>query len=359
MKRLLMTAVVTSFMIGPVLAQQQTGTPPATAENSSLAAETAALKKFHDSPPQGCTDKYIFLSGEATGTYAKIAEDMKKVDAVGKYFCIFQTQGGYNNAIHLAKNNADLGLVQVDGLDLVGKYDQHVSALKALVSLFPSAMHIVTMTKGVVVKKGQGWNGTDETKVVMTLSDFRDMPVAVWSSAVVTARNLNEANNLNMKLITVQTVPEGLNMLHGGQVVAFMGMGGRPVPWVEQLDRSHRLIGLNTAEMSSMFDKYPKSGYSKDALSYDNLGQVGVPTVASQVELVVQNLKSQRGANLLELRDALNSFLDDIRENRGAHQAWKLVTDDPTQTVWPAYEGPRARQVKTKGAIPVPPTPPK
>lgn len=353
MKRFFASLMVFGLTISYAVAQ--TAAPAVSLDaTAGLAAETATLKKFHESPPPGCADKYVLLSGENNGTYSQIANDIKKIEDVGKFFCIVQTQGGYNNAILLAKNLADVGMVQVDGLDLVGRYDSHVGDLRSLVSLFPAAMHIVVMQKPLVLKKASGWNGNDETRTLSVVSDLRDLPVAVWSSAVVTARNLNDASNLNMRLVTVQTIDEGIGLLHEGKVAAFIGMGGRPVGWVEKLDRSHRLLGLS-AEINQMMDKFPKSGYTKDSLSYDNLGQVGVSTIASQVEMVVQNLKSSRGANLLQFRDALSNYLDDIREKPGAHQAWKLVSDHPELTVWPRYEGPRAKApLKTQAPTAVP-----
>ena len=351
------------FAIGPITtihAQQ------GAAVVAGLKGEEDALKAWHEKLPPECktkdangveTDKpYIMVTGDRLGTYAKIGLDMLRLPEAGKFFCVMETQGGYNNALHLAHNLAELGLVQVDALELVGKYDQHVAALRSLVSLYPAAMHIVTTTtsfvNGYVASKGSGWGFTGgETRKLLSLNDLRGLPVAVWSSALVTAQNLNEATGAGMVLVTVTTAQEGLDKVRRGEVAAFIGMGGQPVGWVANLDRNMHLMGLSEIEINAMMGKFPRSGYTRENLIYDNLGQVGVGSIASRVELVVQNFQGRRGENLIALRTAIIEGIDDIREQRGAQTAWKLVTQ-PDLTLWARYEGPKPK----KPAAPVPPS---
>lgn len=317
-----------------------------------LAGEEKMLKQWHDSPPPQCASKpFVFVSGSDKGTYSKIVKDIAKIPACAAFFCEAVTQGGYNNSLHLAHNYAEVGLVQVDGLDLVGSYDPHVYDLRSLVSLYPAAMHVVISSAGYKVRKE--WNLTKDTVIPKGLSDLKGTPVAVWSSAVVTAKNLSDVNNLQLKLVTVTTVADGIRMLDKGEVTAFIGMGGRPVEWVSSLSRAYRLLPLTEQEVSAMIGKFPKSGYSKDSLIYDNLGQVGVTTVASQVEVVVQDFKGSRGTQLIGLRECILDNIDDMRESKGAHQSWKLVKT-PEKTLWTAYTGPKKRERAAPVAQPAP-----
>lgn len=314
-----------------------------------LAGEEKMLKQWHDSPPPQCANKpFVFVSGSDKGTYSKIVKDIAKIPACAAFFCEAVTQGGYNNSLHLAHNYAEVGLVQVDGLDLVGSYDPHVYDLRSLVSLYPAAMHVVVSSSGYKIRKE--WNLTKDTVIPKGLSDLKGTPVAVWSSAVVTAKNLSDVNNLQLKLVTVTTIPEGMALLDKGQVTAFIGMGGRPVEWVSSLSRAYRLLPVTDQEVSAMIGKFPKSGYTKDSLIYDNLGQVGVTTVASQVEIVVQDFKGSRGTQLIGLRECVLDNIDDMRESKGAHQSWKLVKT-PEKTLWTAYTGPKKRERAAAPAV--------
>lgn len=340
-----------SFCVASVFAADASRTQEPTAVG--LHVEEATAKAWHDKPPVECQNRpYIFASGTKSGTYSKVVRDIAKFKECGKFFCELPTQGGYNNSLHLAHNDVELGLVQVDGLAMVGAYDQHVQDLRSLASLYPAGAHVIALAGGFTYKKDGDLRST--TIVPKSLSDIKGMPVAVWSSALVTARNLDEVNGLGLRLVTVTTTDEGIAMVRDGRVAAFISMGGRPVEWVKKLDRTFKLIPMSEQEISAMIGKYPKSGYSKDSLTYDNLGQVGVPTIASQVEIVVQNFQGSRGSGLEELRTCILENIHDIREGQGAHQSWKLVKN-PEKTVWPSYEGPK----KKKQVPQAPASPPK
>jgi TRAP-type uncharacterized transport system substrate-binding protein len=299
-----------------------------------LAAEEAELKKLHEK--EGVLP-IILLSGSPGATYDNVVKDIVPFCAKD-LFTPFNTQGGWNNAVHMAHNDAEAGLSQVDNLVLVGTTDPSVRNLRSLVSLYNAGVHIIVNPNGWVDKGGMF--DKSKTFVMKGLQDLKGKPVAVWSSAQGTANNINVFYKSDMRFQIVTTYAEGLAALDKGEVVAFIAMAGRGTPWVKKLAREkYRILSLTDAEIAGMKGAYPDSGYDALRLTYDNLGQVNVPTVGVGVELVVRNFKGKQGEALARLRDCIVEHRDDIRERRGSQPVWEERTaQQMLATKWPTYE---------------------
>ena len=121
------------------------------------------------------------------------------------------------------------------------------------------------------------------------------------------------------------------------QVDALLSVGGSPQPWVQRLDRRFRLLPFGEPEAAKL-----KSVYRPARLSYANLGQSGLPTVATDAVLVVRDYRTPAMVGMLtQTRRCFEGHLAELQETPGSHAKWQSVSL-MTQAKWPAYSGPTA-----------------
>ena len=112
-----------------------------------------------------------------------------------------------------------------------------------------------------------------------------------------------------------------------------MAVGGQPLPWVAELSRDYKLLDVPNAlaaMLAGVFDKR--------TLTYRNLGQEGVPSIAVPAMLVTRNFASRSKHDQLQaLRDRLIAVVADIRETRGTHPKWEEIDPAAVTDKWPMY----------------------
>ena len=327
-----------------------------------IAISTVASTVFAADPPKAgqqpiadfqaaCpATKLTLATGQAEGTYAKVMGDVTKVCPTT---CNYATQGGLDNVIGLAHNDFDLGLVQVDTLESMGAREQHVKDLRSLLSLYPAALHILTVKSGAVIPNGNWLWDKNTTKTFATIGALKGQRIAVWSSAEVTARNVNAALSLGMDLVSVSTVAEGLDKLNKHNVVAFMGMGAAPLGWVDKEENrgKYTLVLMTQQDIDNVSKTFSRSGYTPVTFGTKFLDQQGVLTIGSVVELVSQDFQGSQSSLVQAYRSCIVNNFANIKETRGAQPVWKLTNANAIQqTRWTAYKDPDAARTTTSAS---------
>jgi TRAP-type uncharacterized transport system substrate-binding protein len=305
-------------------------------------------------------DKLIMGTGTASGTYAQM---FVSLNSVCEMVCEERnTQGGYDSLFNIVNEKFDGGIVQTDLLEYLNRTEPRIKRnVRSLASLHGSQMHIFALATGLprqvskqVEKTIPKWGGMSSDKVLetvteteyvplRTITDLKGLKVAAWSSAVVTATVVDERLKLNLDIIEVKDRKQGLDMLRTGAVAAFMGMGGKPVDWVEGSEKAKAEVDKSMVMVSVGNDDITRLGapYYGEQVTYRSLGANGVRTISVRNELVVRNI--QRGplvGAVVAFQECFKKSLEDIQSERGKHPSWSDVALE-TPLAWEAYTVPK------------------
>ena len=224
------------------------------------------------------------------------------------------TTGGVDNITALLQRKMDAGIVQADVLDFMRRSEPMITnKVRSLVGLHTNYIHIFALRSGV------GWPISFH---VRNLRDLAGRPIAVFSSASVTARMINERLGLRMKIYDVTTKEEGFRMLQEGKVYAFLASGGKYIPWVEQEVDANSIMLVNTSQEDIQKLQQP---YSSAKIFYRKFGVVGVNVVAVHNELVCWDYTGKKRVQLLAIRNFLKQNLATIQETLGTNPAWQEI----------------------------------
>lgn len=126
-----------------------------------------------------------------------------------------------------------------------------------------------------------------------------------------------------------------LDGLKDDQIDAVMAVGGQPLGWVGELSRDYKLLNVS----DPMWNRLALV-YDKTTLTYRNLGQEGVQTLAVRAMLVTRNYSSKSKRDQFQmLHDKLADAVSDIRETGGTHPKWGDIDPTATTDKWPMYLG--------------------
>jgi TRAP-type uncharacterized transport system substrate-binding protein len=286
-----------------------------------LLAVSGIALSADDKDFQGCTGNQVIIgTGLPTAPYSQMMQVPMMM--APELLCEYRgSTGGTDNIQALVERKIDAGIVQADVLAFMMMTEPMVAKkIRSLVALHSNYLHFFVLKNGF--KEDRGTFKLKKQAVIRTLRDLEGRKVAVFGSAYITGRMINERLGLNMKLEEVSTKEAGLAKLAKGEVTAFFAMGGKPIPWVDQEVNSNTvtLANVEPADIEML-----KSPYYAGKLTYKKLGVVGVNAVAVRNELLVWDFTGQRAQQLLQVRKFLKDNLNDIKDSRGAHPAWQDV----------------------------------
>jgi len=225
--------------------------------------------------------------------------------------------------------------VQVDVLNFMMQTDPMIAKkIRSLVALHSNYLHFFVLKNGF--KEDRGTFKLKKKAVIGNIRDLAGRKVAVYGSAYITGRMINEKLGLNMRLVEVGTKEEGQAKLNKGEVAAFFAMGGKPIPWVDkEVDGNiTTLANVDPADIQKL-----GRPYYAGKLTYKKLGVVGVNAVAVRNDLLVWDFTGQRAQQLLQVRKFLKANLNDIKDSRGAHPAWQDVEQNTLDEVsWQPFQ---------------------
>ncbi len=200
---------------------------------------------------------------------------------------------------------------------------ENLNAIKTLIALHPEEVHVIALAQSK--KKQGGVFGMGATSI--EFHDFASLSkqrVAAAGGSHVTAQALKLLSDVDFEIIEAPSNETAIQLLRTGDVEAVVAVGGSPLPWIEQLDRTFKLLPFGEIQKEKL-----KTLYSSATLNYSNLAAMGIPTVATDALFVTREYKTARmQSGLGQLRQCVYKSIDDLRETIGYHPKWQVV--DPT-----------------------------
>jgi TRAP-type uncharacterized transport system substrate-binding protein len=250
--------------------------------------------------------------------------DMQAVCGRMVPLCPVASESGLDNLSRLARNQADLGLVQIDVLEKMKQGgDDNVASLQAVLPLHDNLLHILTLAAGSLVDvkhiMGAVIPGTGRTVVIRRFSDLRGLRVAAVGSAQLTARILDRQSDVGLVIEDVNTDDQAQARLRAGGVQAIFTLGGKATPVIGDLRADS---GLMLAE----FDVITRPPYRTVKHSYHNLAAYNVSFLAVPNLLVTRPFKPSGiyGQRVADLQRCLIERLDELQEGPYS-PGWKEI----------------------------------
>jgi hypothetical protein len=266
-------------------------------------------------------------SGPDGKLYQLLVRDMQTICGAEIPIVNVPTVGGIPNLMGLASNQMDLGIVQLDTLQEMGKDgDENIQTLQAVMPLHTNLLHVLAMRDGYKVGELEkslipGWKKDDtrEIRVVHKFTDLKGLKVAVVGSTMLLGRRLNEQNAMDMDLRKAETDDDAIRLLQDNKVQAIFTDGGWPLPSVARFksDSGLALVDYNLA---------PRPPLVVVKRNYQNLDAFNFRFLGSPNLLVTRPFKpnGEMGKKVSALQTCLIRHLEDLQEGR-YQAAWKEI----------------------------------
>jgi TRAP-type uncharacterized transport system substrate-binding protein len=286
-------------------------------------------------------DCAIRIGGGPKGkVYELMIKDMQAVWGAEVSICAVPSIGGLPNLMTLSSNQTELGIAQLDTLQVMaGGGDENISALQAVMPLHTNLLHILSLREGSRVGvTAMPFSG--QIQVIRKFSELRGMKIAVVGSTQLLGQTLNKQTGFGMELLLAETDDIAIKMLQNNQVQAIFTDGGWPLPSiVGRLPNS----GLSLVE----FDLPAPPRFTIVQRTYQNLDSFNNKYLGSPNMLVTRPFKAsgEIGKKVATLQSCLIRHLEELKEGR-YQAAWKDVKD-PLNTLGVARFSPVLNE-KTK-----------
>jgi TRAP-type uncharacterized transport system substrate-binding protein len=271
-------------------------------------------------------DEVIFSTGVVGNTYSAATQPVKTL--VPGVICerTDSTGGAQNVQLLLGLGgDAEAAIVPTDVLDYMARTNPDVKKLRSIMSLWGNALHIIASANGYQkITKGR-FRDSKETVYIQDFRDLRGLKIGVFGSPVISARVIDERLKMNFDIDDkIASFDAGLVKLEKDEIQAFMIMGGYPVKNVENLDpKKFVLVNVDTATVTALGEPYYAT-----KINYPKQGANGFSAITSKNEIIVRDYQSPKWIQRYgKLYHAIKDNLQELQEMRGAHPAWKIVSD--------------------------------
>ncbi len=280
-------------------------------------------------------------TGSADGTYHKMqTEALRLCSSTDLTFKLVITKGSSDNVSQLLANQVNAIWTQSDVLVLASR-DDDFSDVKTLLAMHPEEVHAVALA---APGKSKGLFGK-EVPALTSMSDLTsDRIVGAAGGSYDTARLILSNAGFKFTLRGQKYADNAalLLALKAREIDVAILVGGAPFKAVSDLNTEFRLLGFPDAAQKALV---ATGGYKPAKVSYDNLGQQGVPTVTTEALLVTRQYTVPKVVNALaEFRSCVLNGLPELRQTLNNHPKWRAVKAD-NKGRWPWYDLP---QVKSK-----------
>jgi TRAP-type uncharacterized transport system substrate-binding protein len=289
------------------------------------------------------TECAIRIGGGPRGkVYELMIKDMQAMCGAEVSICAVPSIGGLPNLMMLSSNQTELGIAQLDTLQVMAAGgDENIAALQAVMPLHTNLLHILALRDGSKVSGG-GVLSFGQTQVIRKFSDLRGLKVAVVGSTQLLGQTLNKQTGYAMELLLAETDDIAIKMLQANQVQAVFTDGGWPLPSI-----ANRLpsSGLSLVE----FDLPAPPRFSIVQRTYQNLDSFNNKYLGSPNMLVTRPFKASgaMAKKVATLQNCLIRHLEDLKEGR-FQAAWKDVKD-PLNTMGVTRFSPAAPEKAKSG----------
>lgn len=244
--------------------------------------------------------------------------------------------GSVQNVELLTGNQVNAAIVQTDMLFYMKSTDpDKVANVRTVFTLHPEELHFIaradTKTEGGVGIGSFkiGGNSVTFTKV----GDLKDRVVGAVGGSVISGRIFSSQSGLNFAVQQYPTNDALKTALLEGKVDTILVVGGAPHSMVQSLDTRYRILAVDSATQQKV-----AAVYKPTKVSYTNLNQAGVNTVATQANFVTRVYRSNdKLEQLKKIRNCFNTKLGDIQDTTGSHPKWQVVNGSDKGN-WTFYE---------------------
>ena len=272
--------------------------------------------------------------------YELMIKDMQAVCGAEVSICAVPSIGGLPNLMMLSSNQIELGIAQLDTLQVMASGgDESMAALQAVMPLHTNLLHILALRDGSKVGvPAMPFSG--QTQVIRKFSDLRGLKIAVVGSTQLLGQTLNKQTGYAMELLLAESDDIAIKMMQSNQVQAVFTDGGWPLPSIAaRLPTS----GLTLVE----FDLPAPPRFTIVQRTYQNLDSFNNKFLGSPNLLITRPFKASgdMGRKVAKLQSCLIRHLEDLKEGR-FQAAWKDVKE-PMNTLGVTRFTPTANE-KTK-----------
>jgi uncharacterized protein len=265
------------------------------------------------------------VTGNVTGTYIKIGEDIKKIAEPSHISLqVFESAGSIQNVFDVRrKRGIQLGIVQSDVLDYIRDIsdDRELKAIATkLAAVYPLYKEEVHVLGDLSLK---------------TLQDLNGKRVAIGpqrSGTYLTAKTIFFQTGITPSQEVFLGGTEALDSLRKGEIDAMFYVAGAPATLFAEnttADDKFQLVGLDDKALDSYLTAVIPAGTYKWQES-------DVRTVAVKAVLITFSYAGEQCQNVAKVAKI-------IRENKGwldanGHPKWREVNLDERLPKWPQYE---------------------
>ncbi len=268
------------------------------------------------------------LAGSKSGTYIKIANDIKEVTK-GEMNIEVYSGGSLENIDKVLKDrDSQFAIVQYDALlykEKILKMKNLRDKIKMLFPLYNEEIHLI-------VRRDRGIESINDLEGKRVNMDRKN------SGSWVTATMIKKFHHLEWKEYNYPP-QKALLKLTNGDIDAFIFVVGKPAPILEKLPASAKnIIKLISPEVNSF---YPEVTIKKSTYKWLDRD---IQTNVTKALLVTYNYRkngpkrfSYYLENIKKLSSIINDKLSYLRANR--HPKWKEINPYDTQGVkWPLHD---------------------
>lgn len=243
-----------------------------------------------------------------------------------------ESNGSIDNFDLLTGNKVKMAWVQGDVAFYTKMLDPaKVENVRALFSLFNEELHFISKVKTRTVGKFAALGIGDKVEVTK-LSDLRGKTLGAVGGSIISAKIVNAKTGLNMNIASFPKNQDLLDALVSGKIDAILVVGGAPHNLPKALDTSYRLMSVDQEFMKPLSEVYTPA-----KLSYANMAQVGVDTVATPAIAVTRIYSKKVSEQLQKVQQCFNDHVEDLQSSDGTHEKWQKVKANAPMK-WPAYD---------------------
>lgn len=277
-------------------------------------------------------------TGPADGTYNTMQREATKVcNSPDLTFKVVNTTGSSVNMGQLIGNKVNAIWVQSDVLVLASRSDD-LSDVKTLLAMHPEEIHPVVLSGP---RPGKGLFSS-ATPALTKFSELKSTDkVGAAGGSFDTARLI--LANAGVRFTIAPKFDDNkalLAALKAGTIDVALIVGGAPLAAIAELSTEYKLLEMTEPVQKALV---ATGGYKAAKVSYDNLGQQGVPTVTAEALLVTREYTLPKVvASLGTFRSCVHSSLPELRQTIGNHPKWRAVKAE-NKGRWAWYELPQAK----------------
>lgn len=281
---------------------------------------------------------FAVATGDSKGgsTYSQMFREFARVCGRDLNLVEVETTGSVENVQKLVGNEVNGAFVQSDLLAFRKMTDpDSVTNIKTLVPLHTEELHFIARAD---VKKEGGIFGLGANKVEFnTVDDLAGRQVGAVGGSILSGRVVSSVSGLNFEMKQYPSNVELLKGLLDGEVDSILVVAGSPSKVVQALDGRYRLLSLSD-ELIKKLTTGEKAVYVPKKISYSNLNQSGVPSVAVEALFVTRTYRSPKVINALKAtRECFLNEVYTIQDSRGTHPKWQDVNPD-NKGKWAYYD---------------------